>query len=294
MTEQLRQHYLKALGIESYLPRWVLPGAAASPACDLPIEEEEQAETESSPVAVDVERVTAAALAGNAADVRARDEKTPFSDNLFGETKKARASQRPAPTALARPTPQHRFTLSAWRIAQSVMVLDSRQLQLALPVEQLLLNMSRALGLAQSGLPRGELLRWPLLENSTDNVAQSVEQARGMVHAYLAAQHDKQPVDTVLLMGRDAARHALSAADFDSVDQAFVEPSITHLLGKTFYVPRGEVVPGGQSLEGNTETGGSETAALRAIVLPSLVALLQKPSLKALVWKAIKPLRVSG
>lgn len=356
MAEQLRQHYLQALGIETYVPRWVLPGAAASPVCEI---ETAAADDEStavnSPEPVNAELVADAAMAGSAAgvtagstasaDIVSKDVKRPLSDSVLGETKKNRERPRLGATAPARTAPEHRFVLSAWRIADDVMVLDSRQSKLALPVDQLLLNMTRALGFG-SLLPQPELLRWPLLDSSawsSEGIAESVENARAMVHAYLTAQQEKQAIRTLLLMGGDALRHGLLARDFDSAGEAVnadgrVTKNAARLLGKSFSLPLGEQLSAGAKSAGESSVGegsagessvgessGEEAtserlagvgaagagtgeqppestvdgargtgqpATLQVIALPSLAAMLQKPPLKALTWKAIKHLRV--
>ena len=42
MNELQRQHYLSALGVDTYMPRWHLPFAPISVACELPALVEEQ------------------------------------------------------------------------------------------------------------------------------------------------------------------------------------------------------------------------------------------------------------
>jgi hypothetical protein len=272
VTEQLRQHYLQAFGIETYVPRWALPGAAALVMFASEAMVEGEAAVADCAEAVDADVVEAsAALADNSRGVGG-EARVSLAGDLPGRSKQARESQRSVVEAPLRTAPVHRFVLSAWRILDDVVVLDSRRLKLALPVERLLLNISQALGFGGgTALPPAELLRWPLLDTAASprpDLVKSVAEARAMVHAYLAAQNEKQRVKTVLLMGADAARHALSARDFEPGSEC------EEWLGQSFTLP----------LDGDS--------SLRAIVLPSLAAMLQHPPLKALTWKAIKHLRV--
>jgi len=146
------------------------------------------------------------------------------------------------------------FTLHCWRVSREVLVLDTHQPDLALPVERLLLNIvSCRLGVQQ--LPKREVVRWPLFKQ--DQQAQDEAQARAMVHAYIAAQHAKAPIEQLWLFGRDAALYALNT--FDDL-------------------------PVYGSVCVDTDWG------LPILALPGLADLLQSPLDKALVWKGLAAL----
>lgn len=270
MNERQRQDYLQAFGIESYVPRWVLPGAAESEECDLgPLPEETLAserEEQKRPAPASAGPLPVASAAAGLVD----EDKS----NVARERKPREAQEA------ARP---HRFLLSAWRVGEGLMILDSRQTGQALPVEQLLLNICRALGYRLSALPAPEILRWPLSRSAGSqpaDPARGVQDARAMVEAYLSARHEKQPISALLLMGADAARHGLAEAEVEPLAGEGMRAAMPALMGRRFR-------PG-------FAAGESNGPVPEAIVLPSLTALLKRTSLKKPTWKAIQHLRASG
>lgn len=283
MSEQQRQHYLRAFGIESYVPRWVLPGAAESMEHEFgsPVEEgfatglgEESAS----------QAGEGARLESKSGAARILEAKSPTPDDNRTH-RKSREDSTQIPGS-ARP---HRFLLNAWRVGEDLMVLDSGQVGQALPVERLLLNMCRALGYQLTALPAPEVLRWPLLRSGSTGESDracsvDVQEARAMVQAYLAARHEKQPLAAILLMGADAARNGLPAAEVEPLAEEGMAAVMKALLGKSFPFGIGAI----------PEEGQGPSAATRTIVLPSLTALLKNPSLKKPTWKAIQHLRLSG
>ncbi|MEX1031981.1 MAG: hypothetical protein WDZ30_01345 [Cellvibrionaceae bacterium] len=273
MTERLRQHYLRALGIETYVPRQLLPGAAASSFSTEEIEGDDLAPESTEPMLIVPLELD------DEPDKSATSSGIRFPDNLFEEKKKFRQDRQFTPPASV--ASEHRFALSVWRIAENVLVLDSRKLKLALPVEQLLLNISHALGFKLATLPRAEVVRWPLSDRSSMPVdsEHSIAGARAMVQAYLGAQYEKQPFGALLLMGPEAVQHGLAAQDTTGDD--WKPAAMAALLGKLFTLRFGASAP------------EADNAAVQAIALPSLAAMLQDPSLKAETWRAIKYLRVS-
>ncbi|MCW8196146.1 hypothetical protein F6455_15240 [Proteobacteria bacterium 005FR1] len=277
MNEVLRQQYLQALGIESYLPRWILPAAAESALLppEALAEPEVLAEAEPLPSAESAP-VQSAALSptGEA--------------NVVGESplkeKVELAQERPARRAAERTATEkpllHQFTLNYWRLGPDIGVLDSRQPASALPTEQLLMNMGAALGRSLSLTPPATIT-WPSLGASpvAADTSQSVREAREMLHAFLAAQHERQALKAIWLMGASAIYHGLSAVDIGDAglkDRA----AIARALGNKF------------SLTLPAESGAEQTIEL--VALPGLAAMLSKPALKAIAWNAIKHLRVSG
>ncbi|MGQ9425465.1 hypothetical protein ACXYTJ_07345 [Gilvimarinus sp. F26214L] len=269
VNEASRRHYLHALGIESYVPRFVLPGAAESPI--LPDEPEVTpvpAESGPEPVAANQARVVSEAASATGT------KPSPVAEILGPEPDKKKARPQSEP-GVPRGT-QHRFQLGAWRIDSDVVVLDSRQPRAALPVESLLSNIRAALGFGGTPLAPPEQLRWPHGESMNIPLEQSVVDARAMVHAYLAAQYEKQPFRTVLLMGGSATRHGLAATDSEGAIAdagGWNGKAMAALLGRSFELDLGGAI------------------AVCAIPLPSLANLLQKPELKGRVWQAIRHLK---
>ena len=160
------------------------------------------------------------------------------------------------------PAPVPRFSLTVWRVSEQLMVIDSRQAQLALPTERLLVNMLRALGYGGQSLPKAEVVRWPLLENATED--QGEAEAREMLHAYLDAHLLLNPAKHLLLMGPEAARYILPA------EGEYQGDWFDGLLGREVAL---------------------EVLSTKAVVAHSLTAMLQDPGLKAATWRSIQPLR---
>lgn len=268
MNETLRQHYLQALGIDSYMPRWILPAAAESPLlpAEAPAEEESRPDQAA---AVEPARDKPAAAAGRAALIR---ESTAEPAPSGRKALEGRSTGKPV---------LHQFALNYWRLGPHIGVLDSRQPGAALPTEQLLVNMGAALGISPSQAPP-VTIQWPSPGGSpvATDLARSVLEARDMLRAFLAAQHEKQALHAVWLMGGSAIYHGLSATELgeDAEDRAV----IARVLGRRFPV----------SLRGGA---GQEDAGQRVevIALPGLASMLKKPALKAAAWKAIKHLRMS-
>ena len=245
MNEIQRQHYLKALGIESYCARWILPASPIPRACAMPISLPPQPSALGSIVDETSTKETHCKESAIQAltDLKAGKVETPTKAN-------------PLNTQIA--TDKPRFSLGLWRVSDDLLVIDSREAKLALPTDQLLANMISALGYSLPGLPKAEILCWPMVENAI--AGQSESDAKGMLQAYLEAQISRRPAKFLLLMGREAARYALP------------DP-----------MPFEEVV--GQSIP-------MKTLSVSASITYSLTALLRNPALKSNTWKSIQKLRI--
>ncbi len=290
MNEIQRQEYLSALGVDTYIPRWVLPNAPASVACEWPVEALD--------TAIGAETVVGHELGNVAGQVRATalpstdgssSASAPGAADLLGQLggepaavavkSKPKADSesladplvanqpaRTPPAAVPASTPTSevpRFSLNLWRVSDDLLVVDSRQVELALPTDRLFHNMIFALGYRLAGPLQAEVLRWPLVEHSLE--PQGELQARDMLHAYLDAQSLRQPFKHLLLMGEAAAKYIL--------------PLETELsLHKADKLSLPEL-----STADNPVT---------AIATHSLTALLQQPLLKVDSWRALQPLRL--
>jgi hypothetical protein len=196
MNRVQRLTYLAQLGIDNYVSRVQLKGAAPSSLLDpllldhrhavveleLPTEMAEQQvpplrllSTNAAPVEVDIEK-TAAAVVESGPSVILKSESI-------------------------------RFSLNCCRISDDLLVLDTREFGAALPTDTLLLNIARSIGYPLAQLPHSELLRWPLF--SDDRSASDESQARAMVQAYIQAQVSKKPAKYLFLMGLAAAQFTL-------------------------------------------------------------------------------------
>lgn len=292
MNEMQRQQYLEAIGIDSYMPRWILPVAprpvACAPVTARPVESiAANTAPLANPAAV-VSRVTPAAglaqVTAAVADVTAQVSVAPRVAAAtpavppVAVTETLAALAEPAVTAV-KPTAETvinslgvaaetdpQFALSMWRASDDLLVIDSRQAQLALPTEPLLANILLALGLRQP-LPRAEVLHWPMYDHPLAPKGEAA--AKETLMALLEARLEQQPVSYLLLMGAEAC-HYILPDELLPADSPQPPASCQALLGKALRL---------------------DALKATAIVVPSLSDMLQQPDLKATTWRAIQPLR---
>src|SRR5690606_1971654 len=141
-----------------------------------------------------------------------------------------------------------------------LLVIDSRNIRLALPTELLLQNILRALYGSQLQLENEEVLRWPLVDNTF--VSRTIDDARSVLQVWLEVELERRPVKRLLLMGENAAQYFLKA-DSSYSSSLF---SLVDLQQFSTY----------------------------ALIAPSLVELLQRPELKRELWQALQPWRHVG
>ena len=261
MNEVQRRAYLSAMAIDSYVPRWVLPAAPESQPCELPPLPEAVAE---SPLPID-----AAPTRPPAAAPQNRVDAAEAAAAVLSNLQITPAAQvKPKPIAAPAAEPQassaavEPFALTTWRVSDDLLVIDSRQAQLALPTDRLLSNILIALGYQPGGLPKAEVYRWPFIDNQILDPAntQGETEAREMLHAFVDGQLVLAPVKFLLLMGAEAGRFILPAD---------AEPAASGAIAL-------------------------EQFGATAVVTPSLAALLREPSLKAQAWQALQPLRLAA
>jgi len=279
MNEVQRMQYLDALGIDSFMPRRILPNAPVMSLCEpvtsgattAPVETGSAAK-ENLPIAASQAGTPVAAMQ-SAAEPKAIPavsaiESVPAKvapavlEQVATVTEQVKAEPKATKTVV--PTP--RFSLSLWQVGEQLLVIDSRQPQQALPTESLLSNILLALGFPAGPLPSAHVVRWPIMENRFES--QGADEARGMLSALISARLETQPANHVLLMGEEACHYILPG---DQLADTQAE-SLTKLQGRLLAVPE-------------------LAAGLPVIVVPSLTAMLQEPELKAITWQAIQPLR---
>lgn len=263
MNERQRTEYLEAMGIQVFVPRWILPAAAPSRQAPLP-----QPDVSASPELSPEARSSASQPEGPASSSAQRlgGVVSGIIGELAGQTKSARVQteaspqQSPAKRVLdaldEKPAADEsvQFSLSLWRVSDSLLVIDSHQARQALPTGTLLSNILFAKGLCEP-LPKPEVLAWPI-GGSEGGWPQACE----MVQAFLQARFERQPVQSLWLMGEDAYR-AVFSGDNDYQEQ------LGHL----------------RDLMG---------LGCLATVLPSLADMLKTPSLKIPAWQAIKAQKI--
>jgi hypothetical protein len=260
MNELQRQHYLSALGVDTYMPRWHLPFAPISVRCELPVAEVETPSLEKLQVKPDL--VSAPTYSQPVLKTISSDV-SPV-NNLIGDMLDAKKAVKSAAVPISaadilaqldtKPLTIEPFSLSIWRPLDGVMIIDSRNTKLALPTELLLNNVLRSVFSNQAIKPQEEVLRWPMIENSF--AKRSKSDARTELQTWLSVQHEIRPIRYLWLMGSNAATYLLP----EPVEYAAIIFNKIALLD----------------------------SAINALVLPSLNELLQKPSSKQKLFSALR------
>lgn len=256
VNERQRMQYLEAMGVETFVPRWVLPGARVSLQCRLPVSADADTRTPAasasqSAIAVSEKQSKPARALVDSLLERVSPTSAEMPDKPSSSPNRAAPVLPGATQAEATQTEVAAFSLAFWRVHPQVMVVDSRQPQV-LPTEALLRALLSGLGLT-GALPRAEMQVWPMPGSSDKSWSAACE----MMHAFLEGRLLSQPVSFLVVMGGDAAKAILG----DAADQ---------------------VVDGRVSLD---------NFACDALVTPSLAELLLQPHLKARLWSLLKPLR---
>lgn len=260
VNELQRQAYLSALGIENYMPRMILPFAPPSSVCELPVfaepHEVSSLQDKTSPIPViDVYGAPQANITRNtvASDILADvvpAKKSPVPVNAASILEQLETKKAP----IVEP-----FALSLWRPVPGFLIVDSRNSSLALPTELLLNNILRTFLPTIKPDLREEVMRWPMIENRF--VSRTADDARNELQTWLAVENELRPINRLWLMGDNAARYLLSE-DIKPADAYWQENSLS--------------------------LSGVGVNLLRAVVLPSLVELLQNPLFKARLWASVK------
>ncbi|GAA0791479.1 hypothetical protein [Marinobacterium sediminicola] len=273
-----RHQWLEAIGIDSWLPRQPLSGAAPSPEwvetfcypeSDASSWQDdswggETVEEPPRPVAGAVKasgpRIDTSALLD---EPRRPSERRPESSSLAPSTSEAQVSelQRATPVRAAKPEPAPRFKL-AWLVREDLLIIDSlpphQPEGFSRQHRQLLQGITNALGIkATEELSAPFMLPWPMLAGKTLN--QGPDEARKAVsrklHNTLAF---KPEIRQVLLLG-EAASHWV-------VEQ---EGHFDDMQGRVLELGEGR----------------------QALVTLSLSELLRLPERKAEVWCDLQPFR---
>lgn len=234
--EITRQHYLAAVGIDTYMPRLLLSGGPISELCEtglylyddglLDQNSEKNSDQTSSPLTI-----------------------TQPSDLLksFGERENKRLDapinvrsaivdlesvrDKLSPKITISP-----FSLSVWRPHSNFLVINSREGNSLLPTERLLWNILSALG--KPTQLEEEIFHWPALTTKRRHL--TFADAKSELQTWLAVEHEKKPVRHLWLMGENSQRFFFSEdqsrSDFTtqliadlSID-SYLLPSLQDLL----------------------------------------------------------------
>lgn len=259
INEVQRQAYLSAIGIENYMPRVILPFAPPSIVCNMPVLVETPSAQQSNN-----NHITASSDLRILPELPAQIKNTVVSDILADVVfpKKSPALVNAATILQELKTKKaptvEPFTLGLWRPVPGFLIIDSRNTSLALPTELLLNNLLRNVLSAQKFDLREEVMRWPMIENRF--VSSTADDARNELQTWLAVENELCPINRLWLMGPSATRYFLKED---------VEPS--HVYWQ----------------EQELTTLGNDGNLLHALILPSLVELLQQPLFKARLWAVL-------
>jgi len=250
--------YLEAMGVDMYVPRFVLPAAKAPSLCALPVA---PSHVEPTTKIHDV-----LASAGDTALSTPAPEHVSAPEVVADVPRPAITSEAPANDTVAEVvdgvvdvvTEQSvSFSLSMWRVGDVFQVIDSRRPHDALPTHALLNNILRAVMGAPAQLPESEIIHWPLVQPETDGPVrdQGWSAAHQMVGGFLEGRLAATPVKYLLLFGQEAAK-AVLGADLDTEDSLYCARAL-------------------------------EDFDATAILLPSLADILYVAQLKPKVWEAL-------
>lgn len=275
MNELARMQYLDALGIDTFIPRLILPAAKVSVQCELPVVTSDEL-TASNEV---MHRLDAAAQFadenGNDTSRSSFASELPVAAGAFvksflepaaskSASKNLRSNTKTLSDVVVAPTlkslidSKHqsdqkalRFQLNFWHQPNGLSVLDTREPKAALPTTALLANIY-AIFSPNVHVPRADLLQWPLIESPVPNPSEW-QDARDLTQAFLASRCSNSPARLMLILGDTAMQ----------------------MVGQTDRVPDyGAVIT----------ISGMPTPA---IFLPSLAQLLKEPALKRFIWPAV-------
>jgi hypothetical protein len=270
MNELQRQAYIEAMGIDSYFPRFTLPGAPVSTLCELP-QELLQGESVAADVIVDTPLDS---LQGNTADQAGTATARPAGgavaamQALFGDSDNKRkkpintkaTAQKSTEQVAATASVIPRFSLSVIRGA-NVLLVDEGLSGDADQVEylNLLHNMLFALG-AQVPQLSIERFSWPMVKSASAQFDQTDLAAKQTLQSFIAKQLSQLDNTYLLVMG-DSAKHYLAA----------------ELIAESEEVAHGCFMT-------------CATLGAQLICTHSASAMLVNPELKRDVWKDLQPL----
>lgn len=220
MQEPLRSQYLAALGIENYMPRFILPGARLSVPCEW-LDAPAQAEI-AAPLVTD-EKATAEKVAGEKA---ADDNQKAIGENASfataqrapviepGAKRATRIDENSSAKPIAAAADGPKFALSIVLAAGGILLIDDAPASNAdrSAYQRLLNNMLPALRPAAAQYVL-DIFLWPLTKQS--KIPRDAAAAKETLAAYLHKQIQQRAIDTVLLLGEAAQRWCVLESEGD-------------------------------------------------------------------------------
>lgn len=199
MQEPLRSQYLAALGVENYVPRFVLPGAKISEPCEW---FEASAEVANSSALIEESFVAEQApIKPNSIEkvVRENIQRAPIIDTAV-KTSPRISENSNAKTSSTQLEVGPQFALSIVLAGGGILLIDSAPASNAErnAFQQLLSNMLPALRPAASQYVL-DIFLWPMTRQP--KIARDENAAKEALAAYLHKQIQQRAIDTVLLLG---------------------------------------------------------------------------------------------
>ncbi|PCK08448.1 MAG: hypothetical protein COA42_09140 [Alteromonadaceae bacterium] len=277
MHERHRMQYLDAMGIDTFVPRFVLTNCQKPTQCQLPEPLEvpgaltqggsngsrlgdilsPSAEVEGSPSKASSQNPAADTSVQAKGSLRSVSDILDTTSKAISKTPQSDTGSPEIAAADAPPPPENaEFSLCMWRMSEDLLVIDSHRAGAALPTHALLQNILRCFNIQQP-MPAAEWLKWP--PEVSYNRDQSWLAAWEMVSGFLDSRLlNAGTSKRILLFGEDAFRAVSNE-----------KPDTSRYLYKPYWL---------ESLEA------------QAMVLPSLTEVLYDPSLKPPTWLALRVL----
>jgi hypothetical protein len=211
VLEPQRSHYLRALGVDVYVPRVILPGAKASQACvwdsALPVEAELPIGVAAvAAVVADVQRSLPVTKNVNTKDIGAKDSSTTYVENidLAPPSLPIIADNTPVDTNSSAIAAAPKFALSVVVSDGGILVLDDAPTT-ANRAEylRLLANIFFALQ-GRAAQPQLDVFLWPMQKRP--QLDQSAAAAQETLAAHVQNQIQQHAIHTVLLLGEATQR----------------------------------------------------------------------------------------
>lgn len=298
MNEQQRMQYLDAMGIDMFVPRYVLPNALASKPCLLPVAPVAKAaktanDSTRSHAPINTNELLASVkeaalptpdtfnepasqpssphehrpsvLDSSKPIVAPQKVISPLVDiDTSSVTESLNLSNDAAPVVASSDSqdaePAH-FLLQLWRISDDLLVIDSKVQSEPLPTDRLLANLLFAMRLHRGSLPIADKLQWPLVNSASKD--KSWHAAQEMTHYFLEGRLFTSPVKYIFLCG-DLAQKAILKQPIIKDVSALAQPS-----------------------QEACQKVSVDAFACEAYCFPSLNTMLKAPMLKRYVWQLL-------
>jgi hypothetical protein len=257
MNELIRMQYLDAMGIETYVPRRLLPAAKLSVKCNLPVKfaaplvSEQKVSVAQAPAELSLLSPLTVGASGFVESI------LKVQHNNRSKTKPTDDSEITLQQFIAPKSHKSlRFNLLVWQLANGTVFIDSHEPKAALPTATLLNNIVRVIYPDQV-LPKYDIIQWPLF-NSKTSTENELLAARDMAQAFLGSRFDAVKPSLLVVMGR---------------------------LAKNIILDTGPEMIDDDAVYGLQQSIGSLPCS--HVVLPSLSQLLREPLLKRHIWSAL-------